>query len=217
MTRTTTRRASLRGFTLLELLIGLAISALIATAMAAAVHASFHAYATTAESASAQTSTRLVMQRLLATIRKSTLHDAYDPDQPSLTLVAPGDAAHPLHTVGMEMLQPDGASIRIWWAANEESGDADLGDLWYDQSTWTSQEPILMLRHVRCQRTGADEPYIFTLAARQTDLGLVLSRATVDLTVEPDEQALTGMESAGAATGAVRLVGSAMPRKSMDP
>lgn len=213
--RLSIRRAP-RGFTILELLIGIAISAVIATAMAAAMHASFHAYATTAESASAQTSTRLVMQRLLATIRKSTLHDAYDPDSPTLTLVAPGDSAHPLRTVGIEMLQPDGTTMRVWWVARDANGEGDLGDLWYDQAEWTSQEPVLMLSNVRCQRTATDEPYLFTLASRQTDLGLVLSRAMVDLTVEPDGEALTGMESAGAATEFVRLIGSAMPRKSME-
>jgi prepilin-type N-terminal cleavage/methylation domain-containing protein len=215
MNRQRTARRSAHGFTVMELLIGMTISALIATAMAVAMHASFYAYAATAESASAQTSCRLVMQRLLATIRKSTLHDAYDPDAPTLTLVAPGDAAHPLRTVGMQMLQPDGTTMRVWWVANDANGQGDLGALWYDRAEWTSQDPVLMLSNVRCQRTSAGDPYLFTLASRQTDLGLVLSRATVDLAVDPDEDALTDIESTGAGGGA-RLIGSAMPRKSME-
>ncbi len=205
-----------RGFTLVELLATLAIAALLATAMAAAVHASFIAYATNSESAVTQTSARLVMQRTLAAIRKSTLHDAYDPDDPSATLLAPSDSGHPLTCVGLEMVLPDASEMRLWWAVNASYGDEDLGDLWYDDPNWTSQQPVVMLQRVRCRRDGAGEPYVFTLASRTSDAGLLLSRATVDLTVEPDVETLTDAEQAKAATAPIRLVASTMPRKSLD-
>ena len=204
-----------RGFTLVEVLVALAISAVLATAIAAAVHAGFMAYATSTASASAQTSARLVMQRTLAAIRRSTLHDAYDPDNASLTLLPPSSAGHPLKCVGIQMMLPDGSEMRLWWKVNNAYGDADLGDIWYDDPNWTSQEPVVMLKGVRCQRNGS-APYIFTLGSRVSEGGLLLSRATLDLTVEPDAEALTSMEKAKAATSPVRLVGSAMPRKSLE-
>ncbi len=62
------------GLSLVEMLISLAITAMLLTATMVAIDASFYAYASAAESASTQTSTRLVINRLLTLVRTSTAH-----------------------------------------------------------------------------------------------------------------------------------------------
>jgi len=198
------------GFTLIEMLIALAIAAVLGVALMAALSAGLRAYATSTEMSGAQTSARLVMQRAMAMIRTSSLHDAYDPDDGTLTLIQPGT---PLRTVGIEMQLPDQRVVRLWWAVNDAYGNADLGDLWYEQ---VGQEPQPVIERVWCRRDAADEPFIFTLTSRESDAGLLLARATLDLTLGRDPAATTDLEQAAAAVGELRLVGSAMPRKNLD-
>lgn len=209
------RRHRAAGMTLIELLLALAITAVLSVALAMSVHASFMAYATTAESASTQSATRLTLRRVLKMVRGSELHDAYDPGDGTKTLLAPGSAGYPLQTVGLQMQLVDGREVRLWWAVNDAYGDADLGDLFYEDVTANSGEQVLLPR-VRCRRTATDGPYLFTLATRIADEGLLLMRATVDLAVEPDPEQSLGMEKAKAATTAVRMVGSTMPRRTLE-
>ncbi|QNN22447.1 hypothetical protein HED60_09225 [Planctomycetales bacterium ZRK34] len=203
------RRAA--GLSLVELLIALSISVWLLTAVMVALDASFHAYATAAESASTQSSSRLVMQRVMTMIRSSTLHDAYDPGDASVTLDQPANP--PVQCVGIQMIDTQGQLIRLWWAANASYGDADLGDMYYKAGANATQ-PIL--ESVRIQRTDANDPYLFTLASRSSDGGLLLSRATMDLTVEPGADATLALESAQGVSSAVRLVASAMPRRNLE-
>jgi len=58
-----------RGFSLVEVLIALAITGTLLTASLAALDASFKSYKLTTEGASTNVVTRLVMQRLMAMIR----------------------------------------------------------------------------------------------------------------------------------------------------
>ncbi len=212
LARTSRRHAS--GMTLVELLLALVIAATLSAAMALSVHASFQAYATTAESASTQTATRLTLRRVLKMIRGSELHDAYDPDDGTVTLLVPGSTGYPLQTVGIQMRLVNGREVRMWWAENASYGDEDLGDLFYEDVTSSSTAQTLLPR-VRCQRTEANDPYLFTLGTRLADEGLLLMRATLDLTVEPDPEQLMGMETGGALEQ-VRMVGSTMPRRTLD-
>lgn len=59
------------GLSLVEMLISLAITAMLLTATMVAIDASFKAYASAAETASAQASTRMVVNRLLMLVRTS--------------------------------------------------------------------------------------------------------------------------------------------------
>jgi len=199
------------GLSIVELLVALAISVWLLTAVMVALDASFHAYATAAESASTQSSSRLVMQRVMTMIRSSTLHDAYDPGDGSVTLGLP--SAPPVQSVGLQMIDSSGRLIRIWWAANGLYGDNDMGDIYY-QADANAQQPIL--EGVRIQRTATDDPYLFTLTSRSSDTGLLLARATLDMTVEPGADATLMLESAQGASDAVRLVASAMPRRNLE-
>ena len=210
-----TRRARRRlsGFTLIEMLIAIMISAILAAAMGAALNASLMAYSAPTESSSMQMSSRLVMQRTMSLIRTATLHDAYDPGDAGVTLLSPGDSNHPLETVGIQMQTPQGDTLRIWWAVNDTYGDAFLGDLWYQEVGSTAQ---MLIRRVTAQNDGSDNPYIFTLASRTSDDGLLLSRATFDIQVERDTEQTTELEDAGNNVAAIRLVGSTVPRKNLD-
>ena len=197
------------GFSIIELLIALSISSVLLIAVVSAIDASFYAYASAAESASTQSTSRMVVMRLTSLIRTTTLHDAYDPDDPSVMLGHPSQP--PVQTVGIQMVDSDGRLLKIWWAVNAAYGEADLGDLWYQQDANAAQP---LLEQVRAQRTNpGDQPYIFTLSSRADDAGLLLTRATLDLTVQPGADATLALEAYQGAAEPVRLMGSAVPRK----
>jgi len=209
ITNTNPRRQA--GLSLVEALVALAIIASLLTAITVALNASFHAYATASETASTQTGSRMVMHRLIGMIRTARLHDAYDPGDGSVTLALPSQP--PVQSVGVQMIDPAGQLLKIWWAVNAPYGDADLGDLWYQID---SSQSAPLLERVRIQRTGQGDPYVFTLASRSEDGGLLLSRATVDLTVEPGADATLALETVKSRSNAVRLVASTVPRRNIE-
>lgn len=65
------RPSRARGLSLVEMLISLAITAMLLTATMVAIDTSFKAYAAAAETASAQASTRMVVNRMLTLVRTS--------------------------------------------------------------------------------------------------------------------------------------------------
>ena len=207
----TRRRA--RGFTLVEMLIAVMISAVLAVAMGMAMNASLMAYTASTESSGMQMSGRLVMQKTMALARTATLHDAYNPADLTETLLDPGHANHPLKTVGIQMQTPEGDNVRIWWVVNGAYNDANMGDLWFQQVGSAAQ---LLIRRVTVQSDALGNPYLFTLASRTSDDGLLLSRATFDIQLERDNEQTTVMEDSGGSVGPLRLVGSTVPRKNMD-
>ncbi|MHC4994905.1 MAG: PilW family protein [Planctomycetota bacterium] len=204
------QRARRSGMSVIELLIALSISAVLLTALAVATSSSFHAYATAAESASSQSVSRLVMQRMLQMIRGGRLHDAYDPGDPNLALNEP--AQDPVNSVGLQMLDNNGTLLRIWWAVDAEYFDNDLGNLWYQEG---NADPQPLIRRVRVQR-DSNEPYVFSLASRDSEEGLLLSRATIDLTVEPAVDRTLALERNRTNGIPIRLVASTMPRRNLE-
>ncbi len=201
------------GFTLVEMLLSISIVGVLGVAMVAAIDASLMAYGTSSESASMQTSGRLIMQRTMAMIRNASLHDAHDPADAGKTLVLPSDVNHPVRSVGIQMVNDAGHTVRIWWAVNDAYQDADLGDLWYEQDGGTPQS---LVERVRCQRDASDDPYVFTLASRTSDAGLLLARATLDLALQRNPDSATDLEAAAGKLGELRLVRSTMPRRHLD-
>jgi hypothetical protein len=199
------------GLSIVEMLIALSISAVLLIAVTAAIDVSFYAYASAAESASTQSASRLVMQRLITMIRTTTLHDAYDPADPAVTLADPSQP--PVQCVGLEMVDSEWRLTKVWWAVNAAYADADLGDLWYQLEANAGQP---MLEQVRIQRTSGGLPYLFTLSSRMSDSGLLLHRATVDLTVEAGADATLALEAYQGAADPVRLIASTVPRKTLD-
>ncbi len=200
-----------RGLSLVEMLVALSISALLLVAIMVALNASFYAYATAAESASTQSCSRLVMQRTLQLIRTATLHDAYDPADASVTLAEPGAA--PVQCVGIQMVNPAGQLLKIWWTVNATYHDTNLGDLQYSVAGGAATP---LLERVHCQRTAQNKPYIFTLASKDSDSGLLLSRATLDITVDCGADATLALEDVRGAAAPIRLVASTDPRKNLE-
>ena len=201
---------SRRGLSLVETLLALVIASALLTATMTALHASFHAYATAATVASTQSSTRMVMQRLLAMIRTGTVHDAYDPNNPAMTLGLP--AAAPVQSVGIQMLDSQGQTVKVWWKLNAAYGDANLGDLYY-QLNASAAAPLL--ERVGCKRTATHAAYLFTLASKASTAGLLLARATVDLTVQAVSDSTLSLETSRAAAEPVQMTGSTMPRRNL--
>lgn len=206
----TTRRAAQQGLTIVETLVAMTISAMLLAATAVAMDASFYAYAAAAESASTQASSRLMMQRTLALIRSSTFHDAYDPNNVNATLGEP--AADPVKAVGIQMLTNEEKLLKIWWQVNASYGDAFRGDVYYQLENNT---PQIVLPRVEAQADANNAPYIFSLGSRSSPDGLLLLRATIDLTIHHDNEAL-GLEANQSSGQPVRMVGSTIPRKNVD-
>ncbi len=189
------------------MLIALSISALLLTATMVAVDVSFRAYAIAAESASAQTSTRMVTHRLLAMVRTSVAHEPVTigpgvsfhepaPDDPDVPL-----DQNTLVSTYLEMLDASNNLIRI-------EHDADTRRLYLtttpDAGDGTPSAPTPLLDNVT-------ECTFFMHRRFDRDGVIVLYRATMDLTVQPDEDPTLTLERGN--TPAIRMIASTMPRR----
>jgi prepilin-type N-terminal cleavage/methylation domain-containing protein len=183
-----------RGLSLVEMLVSLAITALLLTATMVAIDASFKAYAVAAESASTQTSTRLVTNRLMTMIRTNYAHGPIYPDTLN-GVVLDGDTVTSPY---MQIIDRNGDLITIEY-------DSVLQQLMYtrDPGTGTiTTQPII----------GGVTEAEFTLKRRRDDDGVwVLERGSVDFTVQPDDDASLEIEAGNIPP--VRVVASTRPRK----
>lgn len=196
--RHTPRRRRRRGLglSLVEMLISLAITALLLTATMVAIDASFQAYAAAAESASTQTSTRLVVHRLLSLVRTSTAHG---PLQPNSKATLTGNTLVSNH---IELIDPDGNEIRLEYDKAEETIYVSVTP--YGGSV-TTREPLL----------GGVTRCWFSLVRRLDEDGVwILQRGTIDFTVKPDQDTSLAIE--GDASEPMRILASTMPRKLED-
>lgn len=188
------------GLSLVEMLISLAITALLLTATMVAIDASFRAYAAAAESASTQTSTRLVVHRLLSLMRTSTAHGPLLPDyaaDPPVDL-----DGYTLTSNYVELLDPDGNLIRLEYEAAENMLYVTVTPF---GAATTTREPLL----------GGVTVCEFKLIRRLDDDGVwVLERGTIDFTVVPDADASLSIESDSGEP--MRVIASTMPRKLED-
>lgn len=190
------RRRRCLGLSLVEMLISLAITAMLLTATMVAIDASFQAYAAAAESASTQTSTRLVTHRLLSLMRTSTAHG------PLLTETDVTLSGTTLTSYYIELLDPDGNLIRLEYDADDEMLYVTVTP--YGGSVAT-REPLL----------GGVTQCEFKLVRRLDDDGVwILERGTIDFTVQPDDDTSLAIE--GDAAEPMRVIASTMPRKLED-
>jgi prepilin-type N-terminal cleavage/methylation domain-containing protein len=188
------RRGVRRGLSLIEMLVALAISALLLTATAVAIDTSFTAYAIAAESASTQTSTRMVVNRLLTLIRSSTAHGPLLADSSAGVTVNNDVVTSPF----IILQEPDGDFITISWDATTQQIS-----LTQDPGTGTIiTQPIL----------GGVTACEFTLLRRRDNSGTrVLERASVDFRVSADDDASLDIEVANIPE--VRVIASTKPRR----
>lgn len=195
--------ATRRGFSIIEMLIALTITATLLTASLAALDASFKGYKVTTEGASTNVVTRMVMQRMMSMIRNGTTFGPYPTD-------VLDRASNPLTSTFVEFeTSNNGAGdrrvtrIERRTAASSASGPYEL---WYVQTDFASGAQTSQVE--RPLVTGVIE-VTFTL---EYDVGPRLRRATVDLNVKPNDYQAAKF-GADLETPTIRLVSSVTPRR----
>ncbi len=202
--KTRNQRSRAAGLSLVELLVSLAITAMLLTATMVAIDASFQAYAAAAESASTQTATRMVINRLMTLVRTSTAHGPLldDPtDNPPVVLLADGST---IESHYITLLNPQGDLIRIEY--RDGTHLTTPNELWLviDPFGGGAQQtqPIL---------GGVTDATFYTHRRFDSDGVLVLERGSIDMTVVADDDATLALE--GAELPPIRVIASTMPRK----
>lgn len=188
------------GFSLIEVLIALTITATLLTATMSALDASFKGYKATSESASTQVVARIVMQRITAMVRTGEDFGPY----PLNPITTPNIQSDYIEFVSYR--DPSADTERITRLERRETDDeSGLFELWYVVTTMTNGEesssdeaPLL----VGLQQLSFDMEY---------EVGPRLKRVTIDMIIDPDDlqdaQIATRLE-----TPTIRLVTSAAPR-----
>lgn len=212
-----TRRRTLarrRGFSLVELLIALGISAALLTAMLAALRASFRAYQATTEQASTQVVGRVALYRILSLVRNGsgfgpvpTGQQIFEPIQYSDSLIVVDDEETEIELAYDDQKNALTMRTRPYVPPNPNGGPPTGGS-----GNW--DVPQVLLSGVRPSEAsqGGGNP-IFTL---EWEDGIRLLRVTVDFTVDNEEGNSLGIERVGGGideVAALRLVGSAAPRR----
>ena len=194
------RKLARRGFSLIEVLIAMTITATLLTATMAALDASFKGYKATSESASTQVVARIVMQRLTAMVRTGEDFGPY----PINPIITPNIQSNFIEFVSFR--DPANGIERI---TRLERRDAPAGEgvfeLWYVVTTnlngvFDSQSEAPLLTDL--QDLTFDMEY---------EVGPKLKRVTIDLIINPND-----LQDATIATQldtpTIRLVTSAAPR-----
>jgi len=197
------KRPPRRGFTIVEMLIALAITSSLLTATLVAFDASWRSYRYTTEAASSHVVSRIVMTRLLTLIRTGSEFGPFPDDVLDV-------AQNPLTSNSLEFITEadralgNGRITRIERrAAIEPNGPFEL---WYVVLDST-QDPAAVVDQRPLIRNVSEAMFIL-----QYEPGPRLVRATVDLTINPnDDQAIA--VRVGDATPTIRLVASAVPRQ----
>ncbi len=194
------RSRTRRGFSMVEVLISLTISATLLTATLSALDASFKGYKVTTEGASTNVVARIVMQRLTAMIRTG---DSFGP-YPVNPIITPELESDYIEFVSFH--DPVNSTERVT-RLERRTGSAEDGpfELWYIVTTyvngsWDSEEEAPLLVNLN--------DVIFTM---EYDVGPRLKRVTVDLIIQPDDLQDVAIGSSLEAP-VIRLVASASPR-----
>ncbi|MEX0876145.1 MAG: prepilin-type N-terminal cleavage/methylation domain-containing protein [Phycisphaerales bacterium] len=198
------RKHTRRGFSMIEVLISLTISATLLTATLAALDASFKGYKVTTEGASTNVVARIVMQRLTAMIRTG---DSFGP-YPVNPITNPQ-----LESTWIEFVSyrdPSTGTERVTRLERRDAPDDSPDgpyELWYMVTTYVhgsfdseDEAPLLV---------GINNA-TFTM---EYDVGPRLKRVTVDLIIQPDDMQDVAIGSHLEAP-TIRLVASASPRMS---
>lgn len=197
------RRGGRRGFSMVEMLLALAISAALLAATLAAFDAAWRGYKVTTESASTHVVSRIVVHRMLAMVRTGTEFGPF-----------PGDyfdpAQNPVVSNYMEFISEEDRLAGINRITRIEKRVSDTNpnenELWYVRLDADTNPPTVL--DERPLLRGVREA-LFILEYRP---GPRLVKATIDLTVEPAEE--EAIRTGGTlAPPAIRLVASAEPRQ----
>jgi prepilin-type N-terminal cleavage/methylation domain-containing protein len=221
---TLARRPARRAFSLVEMLIAISISGAVLAATTVAFDAMFKVYDTATDSASNHVVARIAVNRMLGMIRTGTDFGPFPND-------VLNDDANPLQADYFEFasrLDPDTgaieeitrvefrfegeAALNRTWGPNDappafaDANNGARGELWLVLIDLTSgdEREFLMLSDVRAA--------VFSL---HYDIGPRLVKGTVDITFEPTLTTQAEVTWTPATPESVRLVASAMPRRSI--
>lgn len=204
MNTTLRRPGARRGFSIVEMLIALTISATLLTAVLGALDACFKSYKVTTESASTHVVSRIVIHRLLAMIRTGTEFGPYPAD-----VLAPEQ--NPVSAGFIEFLSEQDREAgleRVTRIERRSVGEGQEGafELWYELFDVSGAEPVLL--EERPLLTNLREAS-FTL---EYEPGPRLIRATVDLAIGANDyqEINSGLSTT---PPVIRLVASASPRQ----
>jgi prepilin-type N-terminal cleavage/methylation domain-containing protein len=199
-----TIRPRARGFSIIEMLVALTITATLLSAAFVALDTSFKSYKATTEGASTHVVSRIVMYRIMSMVRNGTEFGPYPEDPLDL-------AQNPVFSDYIEFIaNSDAATGKSTLVKIEKRNATDPArgpfELWYVQTDL-----------VNGAQTGqTSSPLITNLQdARfrlEYDIGPRLLQATVDITVAPNDVQDANIHSDLAAP-TVRFVSSAAPRK----
>ncbi|MFM9996964.1 MAG: PilW family protein [Phycisphaerales bacterium] len=203
---TTVRRSRVRrAFSMIELLIALSISGMLLSACLVALDSSFKSYEVTTESASTHVVSRMVMHRALAMIRSGESFGPYP-----VGVIVPTKITSDY--IEFVTARNDAAAYRqITRLEKVADGVAGVGffQLMYKRWEYTGAAQTSFVEYPLIRNLRAAT---FTL---EYDRGPKLRRATVDLTIKPDDDQAVAVSSALEAN-VIRLIASASPRR-LDP
>lgn len=193
-----------RGFSLVEMLVAMTITATLLTATLAALDASFKSYKMTTEGASTHVVSRIVMTRLMAMIRNGAEFGPYPVD----VLDA---AQNPVETnfIEFETFRDDDTDdVQITRIERRTATESENGpyELWYIRKDYSGE--TLVRSEERPLLVKLEEAK-FTL---EYDIGPRLLHATVDLTIKPDDIQDAAL-AADIAPPTIRMVSSVSPRR----
>lgn len=192
-----------QGFSIVEMLIAIAITASLLTATLAAFDASWRSYRYTTEAASSHVVSRIVVTRLLTLIRTGSDFGPFPDD----VLDA---AQNPLTSNSLEFITEADRVAGNGHVTRVERRSAPDPDgpfeLWYVVLDAT-QSPAAIVEQRPLLRNVSEAMFIL-----EYEPGPRLVRATIDLTVNPNDDQAVAVRI-GEATPTIRLVASAVPRQ----
>ena len=188
-----------RGLSLVELLIALAITAALLAATMVAIDASFKAYAAAAETASVQTATRMVVNRLMTLIRTSYAVGPAVPSDVDAGFTTPDFTQNPYRSDYLELFDSSYSRVRLQYDADEQTLTVVLNVGEANEAT----QPLL---------TGVTRCDFFLQREQNPRNGIwEVVRGSIDIEVEPDEDNTLAIEADSRTP--VRAIASTMPRK----
>ncbi len=199
----TSRRAHVRrlgGFTLIEVLVAIAITGLMMGAVMVSLDTCFKGYKVTTEQSSTNMMTRLTMQRISSLVRNAKDFAPYPDDVLDLT-------QNPVRSSRIEITTPMGTTGRqvSVFELRDAAGTAGPFQLWYVRRDYSGSTQVL--QEERPILSGV----LATTFTLHYSAGPRLTRATIDLTVKANEFQDASMSSA-LRVPPIRLVTTAVPR-----
>ena len=173
-----------RGITIIEVLIGMAISAVLLTGLFASIQASVDAYQRSSADGVNRLTSRLLVERIALLVRTGS---SFGPLPSNATI-------NELESDTFEITTQNGQQISITWNSIDETLEMDVDGV------------VSTVLGGVTQNAGGTPITPFLL---QFENGRTLQRVTINLAVIPDPEHITAMDGEGKT---VRLTASVLPR-----